>query len=374
MHTEITLTFYLRLSEASVTIDHIVYVIDSGYVKLRTYDAKLGIETLNIVPISKASATQRAGRAGRTRPGKCYRLYPESTFQQLEPATFPEIQRSNLAPVILQMLNLGITNVVRFDYISPPPSILVTRALDTLHSLGAISPTGHLTKPLGTRMAELPLEPHLASTLLKSCLPEFACVNEMLSIAAMMTLQGNAFVSHDGGKKALDAARRRFAVAEGDHLSLYNVYEAFVKSGMTISFCRENSLNHKNLVKAVSVRKQLAAYLTRFGLLPPPTTSATTTAFSQPLAERIRRCITAGFFAHAARMKSDGSFVTVEGKTVLWAHPSSVFFHRKAEWVVYTEIMETRGKVYVRDLTGVEMGWLVEYGGEFYKIKEGSRR
>ncbi|KAF2828976.1 P-loop containing nucleoside triphosphate hydrolase protein [Ophiobolus disseminans] len=364
-----------NIAEASVTIDHIVYVIDCGYVKLRTYDANLGIETLNIIPVSKASATQRAGRAGRTRPGKCFRLYPKTVFAQLEEATFPEIQRSNLAPVVLQLLNLGITNVVRFDYLSPPPSSLITRALDLLHSLGALAPTGHLTKPLGTRMAELPLEPMLARTLLCAATPAFSCLDEMLSIAAMLTLQGNAFVSHDGGKKQLDAARRKFAVAEGDHLTLYNVYEAFVKSGMSVAWCREHSLNHKNMVKAVSVRKQLAHYLSRFGVAASPLSSSDVLRVGgTPLAERIRRCLTAGFFAHAARMKSDGSFTTVDGKTTLWAHPSSVFFHRKAEWVVYTEIMETRGKVYVRDLSAVEMEWLVEAAPEYYRVRDGGRR
>lgn len=363
-----------NIAEASVTIDHIVYVIDSGYVKLRTYDARLGIETLNVVPVSKASATQRAGRAGRTRPGKCFRLYTENAYKSLEEATFPEIQRSNLAPVILQLLNLGITNVVRFDYLSPPPSSLVTRALDLLYSLGALDEHARLTKPLGTRMAELPLEPMLSRTLLQSANPEFNCLNELLTIAAMMTLQGNAFVSHEGGKKQLDAARRRFAVSEGDHLTLYNVYEAFVKGGMQVQFCRENSLNHKALVKAVSVRKQLAAYLDRFGVKVSPLSSSDIIRVGgKPLAERICRCLTTGFFAHVARMKADGSFTTVDGKTTLWAHPSSVFFHRKAEWVVYTEIMETRGKIYIRDLSSVEMDWLVEYAPEYYKVKEGRR-
>ncbi|KAH7088794.1 P-loop containing nucleoside triphosphate hydrolase protein [Paraphoma chrysanthemicola] len=363
-----------NIAEASVTIDHIVYVIDTGYVKLRTYDARLGIETLNVIPVSKASATQRAGRAGRTRPGKCFRLYPEDVFKQLEDATFPEIQRSNLAPVILQLLNLGITNIVRFDYLSPPPSSLVTRALDLLFSLGALDTHARLTKPLGTRMAELPLEPMLARALLSAATPEYNCLSEMLSIAAMMTLQGNAFVSHDGGKKQLDAARRRFAVSEGDHLTLFNVYTAFVKAGMTVQFCRENSLNHKALLKAVSVRKQLAAYLTRFGLTEPSLSSSDVLrAGGIPLPERVRRCLVMGFFAHAARMKSDGSFTTVDGKTVLWAHPSSVFFHRKAEWVVYTEIMETKGKIYIRDLSAVEMDWLVEVAPEYYKIKDGKR-
>jgi ATP-dependent RNA helicase DDX35 len=363
-----------NIAEASVTIDHIVYVIDSGYVKLRTYDARLGIETLNVVPVSKASATQRTGRAGRTRPGKCFRLYTEDAFRSLEEATFPEIQRSNLAPVILQLLNLGITNVVRFDYLSPPPSSLVTRALDLLYSLGALDEHARLTKPLGTRMAEIPLEPMLSRALLQSANSEFNCLNEMLTIAAMMTLQGNAFVSHDGGKKQLDAARRRFAVSEGDHITLYNVYEAFIKAGMSIQFCRENSLNHKAMVKAVSVRKQLAAYLDRFGIKASPLASSDIIRVGgKPLSERICRCLTTGFFSHVARMKSDGSFTTVDGKTTLWAHPSSVFFHRKAEWVVYTEIMETRGKVYIRDLSSVEMEWLVEYAPEVYRVREGRR-
>lgn len=360
-----------NIAEASVTIDGIVFVLDSGYVKLRNYDARLGIENLNVVPISKASATQRAGRAGRTRPGKCFRLYTEPAFNQLEEATFPEIQRSNLAPVILQLLNLGITNVVRFDYLSPPPSSLITRALDLLYSLGALDVNARLTKPLGTRMAELPLEPMLAKTLLNAASPEFSCVSEMLTIAAMMTLQGNAFVSHDGEKKALERARRRFAVSEGDHLTLYNVYEAFVKNGKDAQWCHSNSLNHKALVKAVSVRKQLAAYLTRFNVVESSLASSDVLRVGgTPLPERVRRCLTTGFFAHAARMKADGSFTTVDGKTTLWAHPSSVFFHRKANWVIYTEIMATKDKIFIRDLSTVEMDWLMECAPEYYKIKD----
>ncbi|KAJ6200439.1 P-loop containing nucleoside triphosphate hydrolase protein [Bipolaris maydis] len=367
--------FSTNIAEASLTIDGIVFVVDTGYVKLRAYNADLGIENLAVVPVSKASATQRAGRAGRTRPGKCFRLYTEAVYEGLEEATFPELARSNLAPVILQLLNLGITNVVRFDYLSPPPSALITRALDLLYSLGALDTHARLTKPLGTRMAELPLEPMLARALLKAAEPEFGCLNEMLTIAAMMTLQGNTFVSHDGGKKQLDAARRRFAVEEGDHLTLYNVYEAFVKEGMgNTSWCHSNNLNHKALVKAVSVRKQLAAYLDRFGVKENVLSSSGVLRVGGiPMAERVRRCLTSGFFAHAARMKADGSFTTIDGKTTLWAHPSSVFFTRKADWVIYTEIQSTRDKIYIRDLSKVDMDWLTEYAPEYYKVKNGGR-
>lgn len=361
-----------NIAEASVTIDGIIYVIDTGYVKLRAYDPALGIERLNVVPVSKASATQRAGRAGRTRPGKCYRLYTESAFDRLEDATFPEIQRSNLAPVVLQLMNLGIQNIVRFDFLDSPPSKLVVRALDLLFSLGAVDAYGRLTKPLGTRMAELPLEPMLARAVLNA--QSFNCLSEMLTIAAMMTLQGNAFVAHDGNQKLVDRARRKFAVKEGDHITLYNVYQSFTNSAVgkqSSQWCRDNNLNYKAMLKAVSVRKQLRNYLDRMGIQ--ENTLAGSDAIrvgGMEMAERVQRCLTTGFFAQAARMKTDGSFVPVGGDTVMWAHPSSLFFHRKVDWVIYHEIQETKGKIYIRDLTSVEMDWLTEYAPEYYKVKQ----
>ncbi|KAF2682165.1 P-loop containing nucleoside triphosphate hydrolase protein [Lentithecium fluviatile CBS 122367] len=359
-----------NIAEASVTIEGIVTVVDCGYVKLRAYNPVLGIERLNVTPISKASATQRAGRAGRTKPGKCYRLYTESAFEALEPATFPEIQRSNLAPVVLQLLNLGITNLIRFDYLSAPPSKLVVRALDLLFSLGALDIHGRLTKPLGTRMAELPLEPMLAKALLNA--PTFGCLSEMLTIAAMMTLQGTAFVSHSGNQKMMEKARRKFAVKEGDQITLFNVYQSFMMIGQQSSqWCQQNSLNFKAMQKAVSVRKQLRNYLERMGIQELVLSgSDVMRAGGMEMTERVQRCLTTGFFAQAARMQSDGSFKTVGGETTLWAHPSSMFFHRKADWVIYHEILETKGKIYIRDLTMIEMDWLTEYAPEYYKVKQ----
>ncbi|KAF2277349.1 P-loop containing nucleoside triphosphate hydrolase protein [Westerdykella ornata] len=360
-----------NIAEASVTIDGIGYVIDCGFVKLRNYDPGLGIERLSVCPVSRASATQRAGRAGRTRPGKCFRLYTESAYSTLPETTFPEIQRSNLAPVILQLTNLGIQNVVRFDYLSRPPSQLVIRAIDTLYSLGAVDDQARLTKPLGARMADLPLEPMLAKALLNA--PNFGCLPEMLTIAAMMTLQGTTFVSHDGNKKQEDKAKRRFAVEEGDHITLYNVYEAFVSQGKKdAQWCREHSLNFKALVKAMSVRKQLKNQLERLGIAETVSIPAAHVSRVGPMSmtERVRRCLTTGFFAHAARMKPDGTFQTPSGSATLYVHPSSIFFHRKADWVIYHEIMETKNKIYIRDLTTIEMDWLVEYAPEYYRVRQ----
>ena len=157
-----------NIAEASVTIEGVNYVIDCGFVKLRAYNPVTGIETLTATPVSKASANQRAGRAGRTKPGKCYRLYTEQAYEQFEESTIPEIQRSNLAPMILQLKALGIDNIARFDYLTAPPSELVIRALELLYSLGALDDYAKLTRPLGLRMAELSVEPMMAKVLLSA--------------------------------------------------------------------------------------------------------------------------------------------------------------------------------------------------------------
>jgi ATP-dependent RNA helicase DDX35 len=365
--------FSTNIAEASVTIDGIVYVIDTGYVKLRAFNPMTGIETLTPTPVSKASATQRAGRAGRTKPGKCYRLYTEARFQSLEEATVPEIQRSNLAPVILQLKALGIDNIVRFDFITSPPAELIIRALELLYSLGALDDYAKLTKPLGLRMAELAVEPMMAKTLLSA--PSFNCLSEMLTIAAMTSLGGNIWFHHEGEKKRMETARRKFAVEEGDQLTLLNVYQAFVTKGRKEArFCHDNYLNFKALSRAVSIRAQLKRYLERFGMKVDETLS--TNANKQPLSvggpdkgEQIRRCLTTGFFAHAAKMQLDGTFRNVAGGTILHAHPSSLMFNRKADWVIFHEVMETGDKTFIREVTKIEKGWLVEYAPEFYKIQ-----
>ena len=318
-----------NIAEASVTIDGIVYVIDCGFVKLRAFNPKTDIETLTATPISKASATQRAGRAGRTKPGKCYRLYTESMYQSLPEATVPEIQRSNLAPTLLQLKALGIDNVIRFDFLTPPPAELIIRAMELLYALGAVDDYAKLSRPLGVRMAELSVEPMMAKVLLSSS--NFGCLSEILSIAAMVSLQGAVWFQHDGERKAGDSARRKFAAEEGDHLTLLNVYQAFVTKGRKESkWCRDNYLNYKSMTRAVSIRAQLKRYLERFGMnvdeslaikMEPDVVSSK--------GESIRKCLTNGYFAHAARMQPDGTFNTISGNLVLHAHPSSLMFVRK---------------------------------------------
>ncbi|KAL8787010.1 MAG: hypothetical protein Q9213_002446 [Squamulea squamosa] len=345
-----------NIAEASVTVQGCVFVVDCGFVKLKAFNARTGIETLTAVPVSKASATQRAGRAGRTKAGKCYRLYTEAAYNNLPEATVPEIQRSNLAPTILQLKALGIDNVLRFDYLTPPPSELLIRGLELLYSLGALDDYAKLTRPLGLRMAELSIEPMMARVLLSAS--AFGCLSEILSIAAMASLQGAVWFHHEGEKRLSETARRKFAAEEGDHLTLLNVYQAFVTRGRKeAKWCKDNYLNFRSMSKAVSIRAQLKRYMERFRI---DVGESLASQKSQGQPDQIRKCLTTGYFAHAARMQPDGSFRAASGNVVLHAHPSSLLFNRKADWVIFHEILETGDKTFIRDITKIEKKWLLD--------------
>jgi pre-mRNA-splicing factor ATP-dependent RNA helicase DHX15/PRP43 len=174
-----------NIAETSLTIDGIVYVIDPGFSKQKVYNPRIRVESLLVSPISKASAQQRAGRAGRTRPGKAFRLYTEAAFlKQLEEQTYPEILRSNLGSVVLQLKKLGVDDLVHFDFMDPPAPETLMRALELLNYLGALDDDGELTKT-GEIMAEFPLDPQLSKMLIIS--PEHFCSNEILSLVAMLS-------------------------------------------------------------------------------------------------------------------------------------------------------------------------------------------
>ncbi|SPO03926.1 related to ATP-dependent RNA helicase [Cephalotrichum gorgonifer] len=368
--------FATNIAEASVTIDGIVYVVDCGFVKIRAYNPKTAIDSLVVTPTSKASAAQRAGRAGRTKPGKCFRLYTKGDYDELPEANTPEMQRSNLAPIVLQLKALGIDNVLRFDYLSAPPSEIMVKALELLYSLGALDEDGKLTTPLGKRMAELALEPMMAKALLSA--PSFGCLSEMLTIAAMTSLGGNVWFHHEGERKKMEESRAKFAADEGDHLTLLNAYQAFMTVGKQGSkFCHENHLNYKSMDRAVSIRAQLKRYLQRLDMrVDEPASGVKMDNGRDPAraGEQIRRCLTTGFFAHAAKMQPDGTFLSAGGDVVLHAHPNSVMFTRKAEWVIFHEILETSKKIFIRDVTKVERSWLLEYAPGYYQVTDNKGR
>ncbi|KAK9325917.1 P-loop containing nucleoside triphosphate hydrolase protein [Lipomyces orientalis] len=354
-----------NIAEASVTIDGIVYVIDCGYVKLRAYDPASKMESLIVSPVSKAAAIQRAGRAGRTKPGKCFRLYESQVAETILPdISVPEIQRTNLAGPILQLKSLGIENIAKLDMITPPPVELVANGLELLYSLGALDEYGKLTAGLGERMAELPLDPMLSKVLLTSS--SFGCMGEVLTVAAMMSVE-NVFYLPEDNHTAAEMEHLKFTVDEGDHLTLYNVYQAFsIRGKRSSKWAHDKYLNYKALSRAGSVRNQLARYLDKLGAKVPSSTSLSTVD-----AETIRKCLVSGYFANAAKMQPDGSFKLVGSEKIVWAHPSSVMFSRSAEWVIYSELMELGEKTYMIGITKIERDWLLESAPDYYQVRRG---
>jgi pre-mRNA-splicing factor ATP-dependent RNA helicase DHX15/PRP43 len=157
-----------NIAETSLTIDGIVYVVDPGFSKQKLYNPRIRVESLLVSPISKASAQQRAGRAGRTRPGKCFRLYTEKDFmKELEEQTHPEILRSNLANTVLELVKAGVKDLVRFDYVDAPAPETLMRALELLNFLAALDDNGNLT-PMGAMMSEFPLDPQVGCPMYSS--------------------------------------------------------------------------------------------------------------------------------------------------------------------------------------------------------------
>lgn len=222
-----------NIAETSLTIDGIRYVIDPGFCKMKSYNARTGMESLLITPISKASAMQRAGRAGRTGPGMCFRLYTLHNYHtDLEDNTVPEIQRTNLANVVLTLKSLGIHDLLNFDFMDPPPAEALLKALEVLYALGALNKLGELTKS-GRRMAEFPVDPMLSKMIVAS--DKYKCSEEIVSIAAMLSIGNSIFYRPKDKQVHADNARMNFHTGNvGDHIALLKVRK-FVKYACLIS-------------------------------------------------------------------------------------------------------------------------------------------
>ncbi|KAF3777656.1 putative pre-mRNA-splicing factor ATP-dependent RNA helicase [Nymphaea thermarum] len=347
-----------NIAETSLTIDGIVYVIDPGFAKQKVYNPRVRVESLLVSPISKASAHQRAGRAGRTQPGKCFRLYTERSFQDdLQPQTYPEILRSNLANVVLTLKKLGIDDLVHFDFMDPPAPETLMRALELLNYLGALDDEGNLTK-LGEIMSEFPLDPQMSKMLVVS--PEFNCSNEILSVSAMLSVP-NCFIRPRDAQKAADEAKARFGHVDGDHLTLLNVYHAYKQNDEDSTWCYENFVNHRAMKAADNVRQQLVRIMARYNLK-----LCSTDFNSRDYYVNIRKAMLAGYFMQVAHLERTGHYLTVKDNQVVHLHPSICLDH-KPEWVIYNEYVLT-SRNFIRTVTDIRGEWLIDIAPHYYDL------
>jgi ATP-dependent RNA helicase DDX35 len=349
-----------NIAETSLTLEGVVYVIDSGFSKQKFYNPISDIESLVVAPISKASARQRSGRAGRVRPGKCYRLYTEDYFlNQMPGEGIPEMQRSNLVSTVIQLKALGIDNILGFDWPAPPSSEAMIRALEVLYSLQILDDDAKLTSPTGFQVAELPLDPMISKMILASS--ELGCSHEIITIAAVLSVQ-SVWIIARGVQKEQDEAKLRFAAAEGDHVTFLNVYKGFLESKKPTQWCYKNFLNYQSMKKVVEIRDQLKRIARRLGI---------TLKSCDGDMEAVRKAVTAGFFANACRLEphSNGVYKTIRGSEEVYIHPSSVLFRVNPKWVVYQSIVSTE-RQYMRNVVTINPSWLTEVAPHFYQNRQ----
>lgn len=346
-----------NIAEASLTIDGIFYVIDPGFAKQNVYNPKQGLDSLVITPISQASAKQRAGRAGRTGPGKCYRLYTESAYKnEMSPTSVPEIQRINLGTTTLMMKAMGINDLLSFDFMDPPAPQALISAMEQLYSLGALDEEGLLTR-LGGKMADFPLDPPLSKMLLASV--DLGCSDEILTIIAMIQT-GNIFYRPREKQAQADQKRAKFFQPEGDHLTLLAVYEAWKAKNFAGPWCFENFVQSRSLRRAQDVRKQLLGIMEKYKF---------DIVSAGKDFTKIRKAIAAGFFFHAARKDPQEGYRTLVENQPVYIHPSSALFQRQPDWVIYHELVMTT-KEYMREVTVIDPKWLVDLAPRFFKVAD----
>ena len=346
-----------NIAEASLTIDGIYYVVDPGFCKQKAYNPKMGMDSLVVTPISQASARQRAGRAGRTGPGKCYRLYTETAFRgEMLSTSIPEIQRTNLGNVVLQLKAMGIHDLLGFDFMDPPPLATMVGAMQSLFSLGALDDEGLLTR-LGRKMAEFPLEPNLSKMLIISV--DLGCADEILTVVAMLSVE-NPFYRPKEKQAQADMKKAKFFQPEGDHLMLLAIYEAWKASKFSNPWCYENFLQARAMKRAQDVRKQLTAIMDRYKM---------DIVAAGRNYNKVRKAVCAGYFTNAAKKDPQEGYKTmVEGNPV-YIHPSSALFNKNPEWLIYHELVLTT-KEYMRHVMTIEPKWLVELAPQFYRAAD----
>ncbi|XP_039761529.1 probable ATP-dependent RNA helicase DHX35 [Pararge aegeria] len=364
-----------NIAETSVTIPGVVYVIDCGFHKLPHFDPAVGVECVSVCPVSKHNATQRAGRSGRTSRGKCYRLYTESDYDNLPPSVPPEMCRSDLSAILLQLKALGIHNLLRFTFPTPPPAKSLLAGLETLYALQAIDKEGDLTEDLGVKMAEIPLKPMCAKMLCSS--GDYGCIDEILSIVAMLQVDG-IFTKRATGKENIAARisrRNNFEVAEGDIIMYLNIFDSYSKvrsSGderrskkLCKDWCQKKYINYRVMEKAVEIRNSLEKLVkNKFGL-----TNATFEGLDLGTAKcvRVMKAVLSGLFPQAAYLSPDNTYRGIRG-AVLHIGPDSCLYHvQQPKWVVFASVQSAGEKTYMREMMTIDKQWLVEIAPHYYR-------
>mmetsp|Transcript_7980 Transcript_7980/g.15068 ORF Transcript_7980/g.15068 Transcript_7980/m.15068 type:complete len:784 (+) Transcript_7980:68-2419(+) len=355
------LVFSTNIAETSLTVAGVGFVVDSGYCKQKVFNPKTGMEALLVTEVSQVQATQRSGRAGRTQNGKCFRLYSEEAYQRSFPkVTVPEILRSNLCSVTLQMKAMGIDNVVNFDFMEAPDQVRLVKSLRILFLLGALDADGKLT-PIGKTMAEFPLEPQYARALLAA--QDLGCMDDAVTLVSILSAEGIWYrpPRKSGSEEVYtaDMAQRRFFDPLGDHLTMLNVFRQWEENGCSAEWCKRNYLHHRALRQARDIRSQLMEQLERAGV-PVSNVRGRGSRHGGVSKAAVLQAFCAGFYMQSARAcAAGGGYLIVYENVLVKPEGGSVMSESAAEWVLYTELVgATIANCMMRTCSAVDHEWL----------------
>ncbi len=348
-----------NVAESSLTVPGIHYVIDSGTARISRYSARSRMQRLPVEPISKASANQRAGRCGRIGPGVCIRLYSEDDFNQREPFTPPEIQRTNLASVILQTKSLRLGAIEEFPFLEPPKTGTINDGYRMLFELGALDEKNELTE-VGQKLSRLPVDPRVGRIILAGA--DENCLAEILIIAAALELQDprDRPIDH---QQAADQAHAKFKHEDSDFLSYLKLWDFFL--GLQGSLgrsklrkaCQQNFLSYNRMREWVDIHRQLCELINEHGMRPGKR--------REDASDSIHRALLTGFLGNIALLDDKQEYQAANNqKVVLW--PGSGLFSKKYKWVVAGELVETTRR-YLRTVARINPDWIEPLAGHLMK-------
>ncbi|MCP3903240.1 MAG: ATP-dependent RNA helicase HrpA [Planctomycetes bacterium] len=342
-----------NVAETSLTVPGIRAVVDPGLARISRYSARSKVQRLPVEAISQASARQRAGRCGRLGPGVCIRLYAERDFDQREEFTLPEIQRTNLASVVLQMTALGLGEVERFPFVDPPRRVMIRDGFETLRELGAIDADRKLT-PIGRALARLPIDPRVGRMILAAM--DEGCLDEVLTIAAALSIQDPRERPMDR-RDAADEAHRVFADESSDFLAYLRLWDAWHEQRRHLSWnklrawCRGHFVSFMRMREWIDIRRQLHALVTQTGhhLNREPADE-----------DAIHRALLAGLLSNVGLRGERREYSGARG-SAFHVFPGSVLFRKPPKWAMAAEIVETTRR-YARCVARIQPEWIERVG------------
>ena len=343
-----------NVAETSITVPGVRYVVDAGTARISRFSRRLKVQRLPIEPVSQASANQRAGRCGRVAPGVCIRLYSDDDYRSRPEFTEPEILRTNLASVILQMIAVGLGDVERFPFVEPPDRAAIRdgyQLLDELGALtdGAIGSAARLTH-VGRQLARLPVDPRLGRMVIEA--GRHGCVREVLVIAAALSIQDVRERPKDSPERALEL-HRRFDVEGSDLLSIVSLWDHLRQQQRAVSgnqfrrMCRDEHLNYLRVREWRDLYSQLRQVAGQLGLKP---------TLDEAHPDHVHRAVLAGLLSHIGMRDGEGREFRGARDSRFVIAPGSVLTRRPPKWVMAAELVETN-QLWARRVATIKPEW-----------------